>query len=772
MPKVELPSLDENVEHYAPDGNELDVQQFMDRRITELKEFRKASILATGRSLETIWKDADAAYQPHELDFNTRKRLESDEETGLRSRLVQVGTDGNWQSNSSSPDLYVKVNTALSILIDQNPEAVFLPDNKKYEKNTKLAYGNWKHSWEVSGAKQQLKNFVFNMAKYGNGYMRTYPKLVEMQKSIRYEYYPDQPNKDKYNKKRLVKFNDLCRESLNPWQVWTSEMARPGDHLSMDDWYFEKDYSPDSFKQTFKDYVNIEAVSNNASTTENTIEGGETAKVERKITVGFYENQVLDLYVIWVPSSKVILYKSPLPNDDGMLSLVYGLWSFRDDRTTSGIGLYEIIKNDCNMYDRLSNMTMDQLTLSIYKMFFYKGTDVLGDNGQLLISPGKGEQVSDPQNITFLEVPGPGAESWKGLQFIQDRKDSTSGVTPQLAGKFAGNTLGQDIQAKDSALERMKAPLDFIVDALQQEAYLALSWQKQILSTPEVLEYTDPELLAASLKEFGLTDEEIQKYMTELQNPNPDSQLLFNEEADEEGNQRKFANIYREMPYNLENDDKGDLIESKNARFYRYGTDLPTGRLDWKGIIRIKPQSVLAPSKDLTKRMTLDMFNIVYPAIEKMLVQPQFISILLPPLKKIVTTFEQEIPDWLNEEALTALEESSKKPAPPPPPEPPKLSFSVKLETLPLSTQAQILEKYAGIDPMAPLEEASQSGESNEPSIFIDKGMGLAMSGSGETPQPPTPLEANGGPLQPLQKNGSLGAKTLGGAVGAVTKVE
>ena len=144
-------------------------------------------------------------------------------------------------------------------------------------------------------------------------------------------------------------------------------------------------------------------------------------------------------------------------------------------------------------------MTMDQLTLSIYKSFFHKGTDQLGEDGTLRLQAGKGQAVSDPSSIKWLEVPGPGQDAWRGLQYLQDKRDINSGVPQQLAGKFSGKTLGQDLQAKEAALERMKLPLDYLLDALEQEAYLTLSWLSQILSTPEVLEYSDETDLRAAL---------------------------------------------------------------------------------------------------------------------------------------------------------------------------------------------------------------------------------------------------------------------------------
>ena len=752
MPSVNLPDKDPVASSYNPRGNEKDFGERVFKRIDELKEHRKSKLAGLSKSVEDVFREADQEYQPHELILEKGKRLESNDETGLRSRLVKVGSADDWQSNMAAPDFYVKVNTALSILVDQNPEAVFIASNRKYQAVTRLAYGLWKNSWEVSGAKQQLKNFIFNMAKYGVGYMRTYPKKITLDKKIRKEYYPDQPDKDVYEDKKITKFNDLCRESLNAWQVWTSEMTRPGDYQSMDDWYYEKDFSWDRFQSEFKEYKNIVSVAKGANT------GHEGEDVDEKhpdtVTVGFYENQVLDLYGIVIPSSKVVLYYSPLPNDEGMLSLTTAPWSLRSDLTIYGIGLWEIIRNDSVLYDRLLNMTMDQLVLAIYKMFFYKGVEVLGENGELNVSPGHGEQVMDPKAIQFLEVPGPGAEAWKGLDFLQMRKDQTSGVTPQLMANFGGKTLGQDMQAKEAALERMKTPLDYILDALQQEAYITLSWQKQILSTPEVVEFTSPENLTDALLEMGLTAEEIKAYLVDLDTNNPKSELLFQQTPEEEGQQpRKFANVYKEQSLNLEQDEEGELIESKEQRFFRFGIDLPTHKLDWRGMIRIKPQSVLAPSKELTRRMKLDLFNLVIPAIQGMLAQPMFIPILSLPIKQIIKVYEEDERDWMAEDELMKLYQAASQPVEPPP-EPPKMSFSVKLETLTPDVQKQILEKYAGIKIEEPLFIGPEGAVPEVSSVPL-------AGGEAMPPDEEAPVEPD---FQPLVNRASVGGgQTMGG---------
>ena len=782
MPKIKLPKL-KKTKSYNPQGKEFEIQEFIIKRVDNLKKARQKTLPgATDRNIEDVWRDCDREYAPHDLNFNAnRSRFESDEETGLRSRLVKVGADSDWQSDIASPDFYVKVNTALSILVDQNPEAVMIPTSRKYEKNTEIAQGNWKNSWEVSNGKQQLKKFMFNLSKYGTAYARTYPKIVKMEKEILTEFDAQNPDKNKFETSTLIKYNDLARENLNVWQVWTGDQTMPGDNESTEEWYFEKDFSWDKFQQEFGEYTNAKFVNKgDFQINEENNEANVREKDEDTVTVGFYENWVLDLYIVKIPSTGVVLYFSPLPNDDGKLSLWQAPWTLRDDRCPYGIGLWEIISQDTAMYNKLSNMTMDQLTLSIYKMFFHNGMDMIGENGNIQIEPGVGQQVMDPSNIKFLDIPGPGQESWKGLDFLQQRRDFNSGINSQLAAQFTGKTLGQDLQAKEAALERLKTPLDFILDALQEEAYITLSWQKQLLSTPEILEYTDIDDLEEGLLEAGLAEEEIEVYLKEVAEPNEESEILFNEEDDEAiaeagGREsfdldedipvKRFANVFPETNLNLEEGEKGELIESEESKFYRFGSDLPTGRLDWKGMVRIKPQSVLVPSKELTKRMKLDLYNLVIPAVQMMLQQPQFIPMLLPPTEQIIKVFDEDVKDWLDKEQLNALAEQANKPQEEEPADKPKLSMSIKFEDLSLTdddgipqklspTQAQVLEEFYGIKVEDPL--------------FIDKAGGTPQ-GASPTGQPQAPPgEAEEGipsGIEPLVPRGNIepGSTDLGG---------
>src|SRR3990167_7595283 len=181
---------------YNPSKEEKEVGDYTSKRVEELKEYRKSL-----KGFESRWKEVDREYEPGEIEFSAgKKRLESDDETGLRSRLVPVGGDSGqeWRSSNSDPTLLTKIQTAFSIIIDRNPEAVLTALLKKYEKTSDLINSIWKRNWEISNSKQMLKLFVFNLAKYGIAYGRTYPKLIKYNKKILTEVDTENPENNKY----------------------------------------------------------------------------------------------------------------------------------------------------------------------------------------------------------------------------------------------------------------------------------------------------------------------------------------------------------------------------------------------------------------------------------------------------------------------------------------------------------------------------------------------------------------------------------------------
>lgn len=637
-----MPNIKEEKEtqtNYSPgtDTEEYRIQQYLTKRVETLKKSKKN--ILNGLDFEQIMQDADKEYQPKLLREGRRQgvMLIQDELTGLRgaSRIVPLGADTGeeWRSNVSEPTLLVKIQTALSILVDRNPEAVFKAMSKKYKATTSLAYATWKRSWVKSKGKRTLKLFIFDLAKYGWAIGRTYPRIVKRDGEIVDVIDSDNPENNRYRKTSIVEYNDVFREKLDPHRTWIDDMTNLTDPWSMDDWYYEKDFSKDTFKREFGAYSNAEAVTFGQVQQEDEV-NDETKQRDDMVTLGFYESKNKDLYGIWVPNQSVVLYSSPLPNDQKRLSCWWTYWLERDPRTPYGIGLFEMIKNDKVLFDRLSNMTVDQLIMAIYPMLFYSGANKLTGTGDMVVSPGVIKQKLPGTTVEQVKVDYDprGIDS---VRFMQERIDEITGITPTLIGEVQGKTFGETLHAKDSALRRLNTPLGNVAEALEDEAYIALSWMNQVYSIPEVMEFATEQELADFQEETG-----------------QEAQNVAREE-----NGKVTADFYPTLDLSLTQDTEGNLMESAEDQFFVVGKDIPIQSLRWEGVVHIEPLSILAPSKELDRQMKTEVYNLVQPVVQ---LAVQFIMAgkvkeacdITRPVRQILEIQGEKFENWLPKEIV------------------------------------------------------------------------------------------------------------------------
>lgn len=566
---------------------------FVQNRILELRKGRQNHY---GINIEKIWEDADRDYVPHRLKTTGKKVVASDDDKGWRGTTVTLGAN-DWQSDISQTNPFVKISIALSILVDRNPTGVFTPLLKKFQATTVLMSQLYQRSWEIAKSKQQLKLFILNLTKYGWAIARTYPlKITRTVKELT-EYNPDEPDKSKYETKRVTIYNDIMRENLDPWNTWIDDMAKSNNQFSIRDWCWRKVYSMDTAKEEFGNYKFWEYVQVGGVITERVdVKTQREFQDKNLVEVYFYENVVKDLFMVIIGGVPVIIEPLPISDSQGhkKLSCWQTYWNLRNSQSPYGIGIYEAIRYENAMLDRIRNMTIDQLTLSIYKMWFYQGTQALTDTGDIKIVPGVGKQTIDPKNISWLQVPGPGVEAWKGIEMFQDMVNQASGIVNPLTGEITGKTAFEVAQAKEAALGRLKFPLDNICDALETEAYITISLIQLIYSIPEMIRVTDDRL--------------IEDYLREIKS---DPQLYERKYNEENGLDEFYVKLYPEFPLNLEENEEGNLIETEKTQFFRIKPKF----LEWEGIINVKPQSVLTPSKQLDKALDLEMYNVVLPLI-------------------------------------------------------------------------------------------------------------------------------------------------------------
>lgn len=605
-------------------GQDLRDFTFVNNRIIQLKKTREDVF---GQNLETIWAEADRKYVPHRLQGTGGKKvIVTDEEKGWRGALVNLQKPDAWRSDIAHTNPFVKIQTAMAILIDRNPEAVFLPASERYEVISELQRQLYRKSWETAKSKQQLRRFVLNLGKYGWACGRTHPLKIERTVKVKQTVDEENPNKSVWETKKVIEYNDVFRENLDPWNTWMDDMARPNNPFSIRDWCWRKVYTMDMAKEEFGNYPNWKYVKP-GGTVKDKLQEGPVKKLRAKdrVEIYFYENKIQDLFM--VIANGVPLVSEPLPIEDTngskKLSLWQTYWLLRHAESPYGIGIFEAIRYDEQLLDRIRNMTIDQLTLSIYKPGFYQGTESLKEEGEIMIKPGVAKQVQNPKDITWMEVKGPGKDAWQGIEMFQRDVDNSSGVTvPLMGSETMGKTAFEAAQAKESALKRLKTPLDNITDALEQEAYLTVALTRMLYSIPEMIKIADPQ--------------KIEEYLAAIES----DPTLF--ERDEEDN--FTAKVYREVQLGLDTDEKGNLIEDAESRFFR----LKPEALRWEGIIKIKGQSILAPSKELTKTMDLEFANLLVPVIQ---MPPELMAKLAKQLCKI---YDKDPKEWLPDQWLGA----------------------------------------------------------------------------------------------------------------------
>jgi hypothetical protein len=549
--------------------------------------------------------------------------------------------------------------------VDQNPEAVFKAMLDRYKATSAVAKAIWQRSWGLANSKEMLKLFIFDLAKYGWAIGRTYPRVVEREKEILIELDLENPEKNKYKKIKIVEFNDIFREKLDPYRTWIDDKANLTDPFSIDDWYFEMDFSKDDFERQFGMYANADKITFGQleqETKEEDAVNDETKKRADMVTVGFYESKNKDLYAIFAPKQQIVIYFSPLPNDEGMLSMWDAVWNIRDPRTRYGIGLFEIIKNNKVLYDRLDNMDIDQLVLSIYSMLFYSGTNALAGDGTLMVSPALIKQKLPGSTVDQIKIDYTG-KGREGAAQQMERIDEITGLTPTLQGVVEGKTLGEVLHAKDAALKRLNIPLANIGSAIEQDAYLTLSWANQVYSLPEVMEFTDQDELDEFKAETGREPENLQ-FETPADPANPESKPSGKITAD-------FPRVL-ELPLEqeaaqtgMEENRDGVLVESPESRFFVVGKDLPKRSFRWKGKVTVVPQSIISPSNELERQRKMELYNVVQPVVQGIamaLAQGQY-QVALDTAKPVVQILEiqNEKPEhWLPDQVVELLDKPEK----------------------------------------------------------------------------------------------------------------
>jgi hypothetical protein len=605
---------------FTQSDKDKDTNEFLDKREEELKKGRKNVF---GIDIDNLMEKADSDCLIRETITSSggKKMLVENEELGQRgvSSFVDLGVD-NWQSNIASNEPYVKLMIALSIIFDNDPKAELSAGGKRYASITEVTKQLFENSWAVTHAREVLKAFIFDLGKYGWAVGRT--RLSNNVRTIsEMTAYNPQTHETREQDKDIEDFTEVLRERLDPHRTWIDEKAVANNRRSINDWMWEKDYSYDALEDEFGDSANFKYIQVGGFKIEPENKNLESVKQlqEDVYTVQFYENYLRDKYVSRVKTENgwVLLDNSSLPYDHKELSLWTSFWNMRHPGTIYGVGPVEIMRGNKKLKNKVKNMTLDQLVLSIYKMGFMENNKAFKGQTKIQVKPGHIEE--GVSKITFMEVPGPGQDSKYGIDYLQSEIDADTGIVPQLGGEIVGKTAFETGQAKESALKRLKLPLDNISYALEIEASLSIPLMWQAYTTPLVEHIAD--------------QRDIETYLKEV---NSDPQFYFLDE------QNKFySKRYKEFELSVENKD-GMYIPTGDKKFFYTMPEF----IRWKGSVKIKGTSMLSTWKELEKQQKKEMTQTI---IELLQLGPR---IGLKPIKQLLTVYGENPNDWLPDDWL------------------------------------------------------------------------------------------------------------------------
>lgn len=613
---------------YTPKGEELKVYNQWKRRKAALLQSRNN---VYGLNIDAEMRRMDKKYFRREADIPAS-------ELDANQRPLAIN------------NAFGKVQTALGILVDSSPEYILEEDNPKYTANREFVKALGEKSFRNTNSLGQFKLSVFNAAKRGWFIGRTYNKRIYT--DARFLKSVNKDGKRKYETKLVQKIDDVAYVNLNNFNAWLDEQTKPEDFLSTRDWMWREVLYIDDLRRMFpkEDFPNMEYVRAGGDTRESImgVFGRQSSNMaglspqtsKRGMTeVFFYENQYSDQFIVEI--NGIMVVAEPLPQDNKRLSCVYGYWHLRGDDTIYGIGVVEEMENDEELIDRITNMDMRQLLLTISPMGFYSGTEDFEDEN-IRISPGIMRRTLNPKDVNWLQIPQGNNTGLERIEWLQRKQDDKTGITPTIAGANDQQTgqmtafeVGVD---REASLKRLALPLKSLQYALSQEFYNRISLIQQVYTDFEV-EHLEPQ-------------EDINAYLDEIKQ---DPDFYFIENKGQAGKEKFFAKRYKQVSLGLEKTDNGNYIQSDSESFFM----IKPSYLEFTGFVTVDASTLLTTSAALDQANVMRMTNLLVP----LLAAPPEVS--AKPAKQLLKAFNMEAKDWLPQPFLDFLSgKAQPKPGP------------------------------------------------------------------------------------------------------------
>ncbi len=570
---------------------------------------------------------------------------------------------------SQEPIALSKILIATSVLAGKVPDAEVVGDDKVYNK---AAYELWKRTWTLKGANGQntLERTYQNLMTYGWAAWRTYPRRVSVQRSG----------------VEKILFDDVYREPLDPNRTWLGLGQSVGDYWSQFEVYYEKDIPKAEFFKMVPDaetFKKRKGFLEQLTTSEEAKEENQTFS-EHAYTIGYYENVLLNRYV--VKCGKMVIYDGELPNDDNYGSILVARCFVKNILDPYGVGLYEMMRGNTALFTYINSLNAQQVEAEIFPLLF--GPQVQNGSNTYRRSP----NVINPKNPgTQIDVVKTSGNVQQGVAFARDQKvsiEENTGVNNIVAGQNAESTLGSTVILKEAALNRLTPPRNSMMNALQTDAHIALSWIEQTYPVDKIFLIDKDEDIAAFAQ----------------QNPDffVEAAQVFGDDGIPVGS---VITASQNLRLNFDFNPDGTLIEDVPPRtisarnFFQNMKDY--GHTKAYCEFLIDPDSMLVPSMEIQKQnymavspIITNQINLIFELRQS---DPEAAASQLRAFERLLKVQKENIYDYIPKSMYDAIISLQPSQIPPPSSEPP-IDPSKIYKDAPADVQRQI-EAKSGLEP-------------------------------------------------------------------------
>lgn len=609
---------------------------------------------------------------------------------------------------SQEPIAFSKIMIATSVLAGKLPDADVIADDKVF---ARASYELWKRTWSLKGGNGEntLSLTYQNLLTFGWAAWRTYPKRVAVPRQ----------GVDK------ILFDDIYREPLDPERTWLGLGFTNGDYWSQFEVYYEKDMLKEEFFEKYPEAkANPRKLEYCSTTTESQDQNQE--KSRHSVTIGYYENVLLNRFII--ACGKMVIYDGEMPNDDSYGSVIVVRCFARNLNDPYGVGLYELMRGNTAIYTYINSLNAQQVEAEIYPLLF--GAQV--QNGTA--SYKRGPNIVNPKNPgTQIDVVRTTGNVSQGIAFADKQKqniEDNTGVNNIVAGQNAESTLGSTVIMKEAAYNRLTPPKNSMMNGLQSDAHIALSWIRQTYTVDKIFMLDSESDIAIFTKQ------------------NPD---YFIQSAPVEGENGKIngyaVTASKNLRLNFDFTPDGQMVEnvptrtiSAKALFDEMANH--GHKSDYVEFI-IDPDSMLLPSLEIQKQTFMALFPIITNQVNTIYslrrTDPEAAASQLRSLEQLLNVQRQDIYDYIPKEQyddIIALKPSQNLPEPPPDmSNAPKVSISVKADAATPAGQEILQDTGVSKDQETPQDILSE----NVPGMSSNQNLGEPVSAN-NVPRPQSPM--------------------------------